>query len=180
MSFGRTLPEPRAVQERAAAALGRPLLAGAEVVHVAEANVAHRAAVGDGEREGEEGNVALGVQRAVDRVADDEPRLPAPEDALAELLRDEREALVERLEPVHDRGLGSRVDRRRVVAALALGEHGLALDACRQLREHRLDVSHRVAADVEPRLHRGWKSRPEISFGKKYVVFCGNTSPRRA
>ena len=108
------------------------------------------------------------------------PRLPAPEDALAELLRDEREALVERLEPVHDRGLGGRVDRRRVVAALALGQHGLALDARRQLREHRLDVADRVAADVEPRLHRGWKSRPEISFGKKYVVFCGNTSPRRA
>ena len=45
--------------------------------------------------------------------------LPPPNDALAELLRDEREVLVERLEPVHDRGLGGRVDRRRVVAALA-------------------------------------------------------------
>ena len=59
-------------------------------------------------------------------------------------------------------------------------EDGLALDARRQLREHGLDVADRVAADVEPRLHRGWKSRPEISFGKKYVVFCGSTSPRRA
>ena len=180
VSFGRTLAEPGAVQEGAAAALGRPLLAGAEVVDVAEDDVAHRGAVGDGEREGEEGDVALGVQRAVDRVADDAPRLPAPEDALAELLRDEREALVERLEPVHDGGLGGRVDRGRVVAALAGLQHGLALDARRQLGEHRLDVAHRVAADVEPRLHRGWKSRPEISFGKKYVVFCGNTSPRRA
>ncbi len=124
-------------------------------------------AVADGEREREEGNVALGVQRAVDRVADDDPRLPAPEDALAELLRDEREALVERLEPVHDGRLRRRVDRGRVVAALAQSQHGLALDAGRQLREYRLDVSHSVAADVEPRLHKGWKSRPEINFGKK-------------
>ena len=27
--------------------------------------------------------------------------------------------------------------------------------------------------------HTGWKSRPRGSFGKKYVVFCGITSPRR-
>ena len=88
--------------------------------------------------------------------------------------------LVELLQPVHDRRLRRRVDRGRVVAALAGLEHGLALDAGRQLRQHRLDVADRVAADVEPRLHSGWKSSPEISFGKKYVVFCGSTSPRRA
>ena len=28
--------------------------------------------------------------------------------------------------------------------------------------------------------HTGWKSRPLVSLGKKYVVFCGMTSPRRA
>ena len=117
------------------------------------------------------GMSALGVQRAVDRIDDDAPGLPAPEDPLAELLGDEREVLVERLEPVHDRGLSGGVDRRRVVAALALGEHGLALDSGRQLGEHGLDVADGVAAHLEPRFHRGWKSRPEISFGKKYVVF---------
>ena len=73
------------------------------------------------------------------------------EDALAELLRDEREVLVELLEPVHDRRLGGRVDRGRVVAALAGGEHGLALDAGRQLGEHAAYVADRVAAHLEPR-----------------------------
>src|SRR4029079_6134122 len=50
----------------------------------------------------------------------------------------------------------------------------------RQLRQHRLDVADRVAADLEPRLHRGWKSRPEMSFGKTTVVFAVSTPPRLA
>ena len=49
-----------------------------------------------------------------------------------------------------------------------------------ELGEDGADVGGRGAADLEPRTHRGWKSRPVISFGKKYVVFCGSTSPRRA
>ena len=103
-----------------------------------------------------------------------------PEHPLAELLGDEREVLVERLEPVHDRGLGGRVDRRRVVAALALASTGSRSTRVGSSASTRLDVADRVAAHLEPRLHSGWKSRPEISFGKKYVVFCGSTSPRRA
>ena len=103
------------------------------------------------------------------------------EDALAELLRDEHEVGVERLEPGDDGGLGGRVDRGRVVAALARPEHRLALDARRQLREHEVDVGDAVAAELEPvGAHTGWKSRPLVSLGKKYVVFCGITSPRRA
>ena len=90
-----------------------------------------RASVGNGKGKGEKGDVALGVEGAVDRVADDAPGLAASEDPLAELFGDEREVLFERLEPVHDCGLGRRVDRGRVVAALALGEHRLALDAGR-------------------------------------------------
>ena len=110
---------------------------------------------------------------------------PVPKTALAELLGDEREVLVEVLEPVHDRRLGRGVDRRRVVAADAGLEDGLALDPRRQLGEHGLDVADRTrgrrrATASSARRQTGWKSRPEISFGKKYVVFCGSTSPRRA
>ncbi len=172
--------QPGTVQERAPASLRSPFLAGAEVVDVTEDDVAHRGAVGDREGEREERDVALGVQRAVDRVADDAPWLSRPEHALPELLRDEREVLIERFESMHDGGLGGRVDRRRVVAALTRGEHGLAFDAGRQLGQHAADVADRIAADLEPRLQSGWKRRPLMSFGKKYVVFCGNTSPRRA
>ena len=160
-------PQTRAVEERAAAALGRPLLTRTEVVDVAEDDVVHRRAVGDGEREREEGDVPLCVQRAVDRVADDAPAPAAAEDALAELLRHEREIPVELLEPPDDGRLGGRVDRSRVVAADAQPEHRLALDSSRQFGEHRLDVADRGAADVEPRRHSGCRSSPLISFGKK-------------
>src|SRR5581483_9533714 len=53
---------------RNAPAPRRPLLAGAEVVDVAEEDVVDRVAVGDGDREREVRNAALGVLRAVDRV----------------------------------------------------------------------------------------------------------------
>ena len=75
---------------------------------------------------------------------------------------------------------GSRVDRGRVVAAHARLQHRLALDARRQVREHDPDVLDRGPADLQPGRHSGWNRSPEISFGKKYVVFCGSTSPRRA
>ena len=72
------------------------------------------------------------------------------EGPLAELLRDEHEVRVERLEPGDDGILGGRVDRGRVVAALALPEHRLALEAGRQLARARLDVRDAVAAELEP------------------------------
>ena len=54
--------------------LGHPLLARAEVVDVAEDDVVHRRAVGDRDREREERDPALRVDRAVDRVDDDARR----------------------------------------------------------------------------------------------------------
>ena len=88
---------------------------------------------------------------------------------------------VERLEPGDDGVLGRSVDRRRVVAALPAPQHRLALGPRRQRREDALDVRDAAAAEREPvDRHTGWKSRPLVSFGKKYVVFCGITSPRRA
>ena len=74
-------------------------------------------------------------------------RAAGAERALAELLRDEQEVGLERLEPRHDRVLGRRVDRGRVVAALAVPEHGLALGARRQLGEDAVDVRDAGAAE---------------------------------
>ena len=103
------------------------------------------------------------------------------EGALAELLRDEQEIRLERLEPGDHRVLGRCVDRRRVVAALTAPQHRLPLAAGRELGEDEVDVRDAVAAEAEPvDGHTGWKSRPLVSLGKKYVVFCGITSPRRA
>ena len=75
-SFGRDGAERLAVQPRALAAPADPLLAAAEVVDEAEVDVVHRPAVGDGDREGEERDAALRVERAVDRV-DHEDRVGA-------------------------------------------------------------------------------------------------------
>ena len=102
----------------------------------AEDDVVHRAAVGDGEREREEGDVPLGVQRAVDRVDDDPPGLAGAEDPLAELLGDEREVLVER-----SSRCTTAVSAAASIAVVSsppspCAEDRLALDAGRQLREH--------------------------------------------
>ena len=142
----------------------------AEVVDEPEADVAERRPVGDGEREGEERDPALRVHRPVDRVDDDVHRAAGAERPHAELLRDEDEIRAEGLEPGDDRVLGSRVDRGRVVAALAGAEHGLTLGAGRQRLEHGLDVGDAGAAEGEPVVdgrHTGWKRRPLVSFGKK-------------
>jgi hypothetical protein len=72
---------------------------------------------------------------------------------------------VEVLEPRDHRALGGIVDRGRVVAALAGGEHGLALAARRQLVEDAADVRSSRPAELEPGLHSVWKSSPERSFG---------------
>ena len=57
----------------------RELLAGAEVVDEAEADVGHRLAVGDGDRERVGGDRPAHVHRAVDRV-DHDPSAPARPD----------------------------------------------------------------------------------------------------
>ena len=90
-----------------------------------------------------------------------------PEDALAELLRDEREVSSVRLEPGDDGVLGGGVDRGRVVAALPRAQHGLALGTGRKVVEDGLDVGDARPAEVEPVAHTGWKRRPEVSLGKK-------------
>ena len=146
---------------------------GAEVVDVAEDDVVHRVAVGDRDRDREERDAALRVQRAVDRVDDDGP----PPVALdTDLLADDAHVLA--AEALEDHALGGRVDRRRLVAALARADDRLALGAQRQLVEHARDVVPRVAAERVPVGHTGWKSRPDVSFGKKNVDFCGIVSPR--
>jgi hypothetical protein len=105
-----------AVQPRALAAPHGPLLAGAEVVHVAEVDVAHRRPVGDGDRERVERDAPLGVDRAVDGV-DHDPDGAAAEAPDTELLRYERERAVERLEPLDHLPLRGVVDGGGVVAA---------------------------------------------------------------
>src|SRR5690242_18854188 len=104
--------ERLAVQPRPLASARRPLLAGAEVVNEAEDDVVHRLTLRDGDREREERDPALGVERAVDRV-DDEERQSRPD--AADLLRDHRAGRVTYASE-NDllRGL---VDRRRIVAA---------------------------------------------------------------
>ena len=66
----RPVEDRLAVQERALAAHRHPLLVRAEVVDVAEEDVADRVAVGDRDAEAEVRDAALGVLRAVDRVDD--------------------------------------------------------------------------------------------------------------
>ena len=148
-----------------------PLLAGAEVVDVAEVDVAHGATARDGEGKCEERDSPLRVHRAVDRVDDHPRRAARTERALAELLRDEKNVGLECLEPRDDGVFGGSVDRRRVVAALACPQHRFALGPGRQLLEDALDVCDAPAAEREPvdggGGHTGWKSRPLVSLGKK-------------
>ena len=93
----------------------------------------------------------------------------------ADLLADDAHVLA--AEALEDHALGGRVDRRRLVAALARADDGLAVGAQRQLVEHARDVVPCVAAERVPVGHTGWKSRPDVSFGKKNVDFCGIVSP---
>ena len=84
---------------------------------------------------------------------------------MPELLRDEREVQPGRVEPRYDRQFGGLVDRGRLVATFAVADDALALGARRHLGEHRAHVLRGGATDREPVRHRGWKSRPEGSFG---------------
>ena len=140
-----------------------------EVVDVPEVDVAHRGPFGYGDREGEEGDAALRIQAPVDRVEDDAGPVRA-EGALAQLLGDERELGPGRMqifEESDDRGLGGRVDRRRLVAALALTRDRLSFQPRRELRERSLDRGRRVAAEGEPIAHssKGEKRSPLASLG---------------
>ena len=84
--------ESRRPSSQAPCAAARdPLLARAEVVDVAEEDVGHRGAVGDRDRDRVVRQAALGVERAVDRVDDDE-RVGAAEVDRPALLADRREA----------------------------------------------------------------------------------------
>ena len=141
----RPLGQRRAVQEGAAAAHGRPLLAGAEVVDVPEDDVVHRVSVGDRDREREERDAALRVQRAVDRVDDDRE---APVAEHADLLADEPHVLAAK--PRENHLLRGRVERRGVVAALAVPDHRLALGPAGQLLEHARDVVPRARQSCQP------------------------------
>jgi hypothetical protein len=110
---------------------------------------------------------ALRVHRAVDRV-DHDPRRGVAERPLAELLGDEQELLslpVQFLESGDHSTLGRLVDRGRVVAADAAGEHRLSLDARRQLVEDTANVRGRGPAELEPGRHSVMKSSPERSLG---------------
>ena len=65
-----------------------------------------------------------------------------------------------------DDALGRRVDRGRVVAALARPDDRLTLRAAGQVGQHAGDVVARRAAEVEPLVHpRGNSRRPDVSLG---------------
>ena len=92
-----------------------------------------------------------------------------PERALAELLGDEREAArSSALEPGDDGVLGGGVDRRRVVAALAAPQHGLALDPGRagRARTPRMSATHaRQSSSQGHGSHAGGRAGRRASFG---------------
>ena len=159
--LGRT-GQRLAVEERAAALDGRPLLVGAEVVDEAEDDVVHRLpALGHRDAEREVRNRPLGVLRAVDRVDDDRDR---PVAADPDLLGDDPDVgPVEVLE--HD-PLGGLVERGGDVAALAEPDGPLALLPRGHRGEDGLHVGDGRPAQLEPGTHEtGRRSRPEVSLG---------------
>ena len=132
---------------------------------VAEHDVGHGRALGDGDRQREERDAALRIDGAVDRVEDDRDRAVCGRRAMAEFLRDEREVDSGRVQQRHDGLLGCRVDGCRIVAALPAADDQLALVASGQLGEHRLDLGGCCTAERQPVRHRGWKSKPLGSLG---------------
>ena len=101
------------------------------------------------------------------------------EGAGPELLRDERQVRSELLEPADHDSLGGRVDRRRVVPTFAGAQHGLTLRPRGKVEQDALEILDAGAREREPVDHgsSGWNSRPETSFGKKYVLFGGIVMP---
>ena len=88
----------------------------------------------------------------------------------------------ERLEAPHDGVLGRRVDRGRVVAALAGAEDRLALDARRQLGEHRVEVAHARAAERRASRSRvdGMEEEPREQLREEVRCLLRHRPPRRA
>src|SRR5215468_245864 len=112
----------------------------------AENDVVHRLALRDCDREREERDPALGVERAVDWV-DDHDRQPRTAHA-ANLLRDD---CARRVPHAGEDGLlRSLIDRGGLVTAEAFPYYGLALDARGQSREHRVDIRDRGPAELQP------------------------------
>ena len=109
--------------------------------------------VGDGDREPDVRQAALGVQRAVDRVDDDVDVVAAEVDDAA-LLADRAEArarVVQPLELGEDAVLGLLVDDERAVAALAALAGLLdALAARRVVAQHLAQAVGGPAAGAEP------------------------------
>ena len=101
-------------------------------------------------------DAALRVERAVDRI--DRRRRRARCRSRRPPRR--RWSTVEPFEAREDRALGRRVDRRRVVAALAGADDRLAVGARRQLGEHAAHVLDRCAAEGEPVSQAGGRAGP--------------------
>src|SRR5439155_25015512 len=153
--------------------------AAAEVADVAAAPVVDRGPVSKRDRDAIEGQAALGIQRAVDRVDHDHPGAGlVPEPALAQLLRHQAEGDTpgrKPLEVTHRHQLRVAVHHRRVVAALAVTDDGLAIVSGWQAVQRSLDVRGHPLAEPEPvrACHSpssGFRRKPEYSLGKKYVA----------
>ena len=115
-------------------------------MHESEHDVVHRLALRDGDRDREERDAPLGVERAVDRIDDDErPHLAAePPDLLGDHgARDLAHA-------GENHVLGRLVDRRRLVAAEPRPDDRFALGSRRQPDEHVVDVRDRCPAELQP------------------------------
>ena len=183
--LGADAAQRAAVDRRALAARRHPLLAAAEVADVAERDVRQRGAVGEGDRDAVEGQAAFGVQRAVDRVDHHAPpRVAVAVGPLAQLLghQPERDAAAgQRLQPADDGGLGLLVDDGGVVPADAPADHRLAVVTGGQPPQHAVHVGGDALAELEPvgsqSSDSGLSRKPDHSFGKKYVDFCGITRP---
>ena len=134
-------------ERRALAAPGDELLVGAEVVDVAELDVGHRVAAGDGDAEAVRGQRAAGVERAVDRVDHDPGGAAVAELDLAALLGDgdERGALLgQRVELGEDDVLAAAVDDQGAIAALADAlVDGAGLDAAHLIEDRRCAATAR-------------------------------------
>ena len=175
--------ESLAVEKGARSALGRPLLARPEVVDVAEHDVAHRPALGDGEREREERDPALRVHRSVDRIDDDTPRAPRSEPRVrrapprrARSPRRARRAARRR----RPRPPGRSPSCRRRPRRAAGRARARRASAAARARPRMSATQSRQVSSQGVIASSGWKRSPESGFGKKYVLFCGMRSPRRA
>ena len=157
---------------------------GPEVVDVAEVDVVHRRPVGDREGEREERDRALRVDRAVDRVDDDPQLAAAPEGRGRRAPRrraseswpsSSRRADDRRPRPPRRSRSCRRRPRRRAARARARARVGRsARTPSRSATQVRQNASQSVTGRPDGRGAR------RASFGKKYVVFWGIISPRRA